>query len=37
MTNTESLRYEAVWHRVPAERGSWAAGLPVQEGYEAPG
>ena len=35
-TDTESLWQGAVWHRVPAERGSWAEGQPA-EGCEAPG
>ena len=36
-TDTESLRQEAVWHQVPAERGSGAAGQPAEEGCEALG
>ena len=36
-TDTESLGYEAVWHRVSEESGSRAAGESAEEGCEAPG
>ena len=39
-TDTESLRQEAVWHRDPAEWGSWTAGqsgTEVCDGYEIGG
>ena len=38
-TDTESLRQEAVWHRDPAEWGSWTAGESGTEcdGYEIGG